>query len=130
MTPEDEEFDRIEREAKMKPSNISFNMTSPMPKAVMTLSCEGVWVDPSLSVDEAARTVLAAIDSQIKHMVAEVRMAEREACAKVCEAQKLKYEKRAAEPEEFRDINPEVARIAGMTCDFNAAAIRARKEQP
>ena len=52
--------------------------------------------------------------------------AEREACAKVCEAQKLKYEKRAEEPEEFRDINPEVARIAGMTCDFNAAAIRAR----
>lgn len=85
MTPEDEEFDRIEREAKMKPSNISFNMTNPMPKAVMTLSCEGVWVDPILSVDEAARTVLAAIDSQIKHMVTQVRMDEREACARVCE---------------------------------------------
>lgn len=85
MTPEDEEFERIEREAKMKPPNISFNMTNPMPKAVMTLSCEGIWVDPSLSVDEAARTVLAAIDGQIKYMVDEVRRAEREACARVCE---------------------------------------------
>lgn len=86
MTPKDEEFERIEREIKIKPANISFNMTNPMPKAVMTLSCEGIWVDPSLSVDEAARTVLAAIDGQIRHMVAEVRRAEREACARVCEA--------------------------------------------
>ena len=85
MTPEDEEFERIEREAKMKPPNISFNMTNPMPKAVMTLSCEGIWVDPSLSVDEAAKTVLAAIDGQIKYMVEEVRRAEREACARVAE---------------------------------------------
>jgi hypothetical protein len=85
MTPEDEEFERIEREAKMKPPNISFNMTNPMPKAVMTLSCEGIWVDPSLSVDEAARTVLAAIDGQIKYMVDEVRRAEREACARVAD---------------------------------------------
>ena len=59
-------------------------------------------------------------------LVAKISAMEREACAKVCEAQKLRYEERAAEPEEFRDINPEVAQIAGMTCDFNAAAIRAR----
>ena len=85
MTPEDEEFERIEREAKMKPSSISFNMTNPMPKAVMTLSCEGIWVDPTLSVDEAARTVLAAIDTQVKYMVDEVRRAEREACARVAD---------------------------------------------
>jgi len=85
MTPEDEEFERIEREAKMKPSCISFNMTNPMPKAVMTLSCEGIWVDPTLSVDEAARTVLAAIDTQVKYMVDEVRRAEREACARVAD---------------------------------------------
>ena len=68
------------------------------------------------AIRHAAQTRFAAI----------VAAAEREACAKVCEAQKLKYEKRAEDPEEFRDINPEVARIAGMTCDFNAAAIRAR----
>ena len=55
--------------------------------------------------------------------------AEREACARACEEQKLKYEQRAEELEEFRDINPEVARIAAMTCDFNADAIRARGQQ-
>ena len=51
---------------------------------------------------------------------------EREACAKVCEEKKLKYEERASRPEKVRDINPEVARIAGMTCDHCAADIRAR----
>ncbi len=68
----------------------------------------------------------STLEGMIERFAAIVAAAEREACAKVCEAQKLKYEKRAEEPEEFRDINPEVARIAGMTCDFNAAAIRAR----
>ena len=52
--------------------------------------------------------------------------AEREACAKVCEEQKRKYEERAAKPQNIRDISPEVARIAGIACDFDAAAIRAR----
>jgi hypothetical protein len=55
-----------------------------------------------------------------------VTAAEREACAKVCEEQKRKYEERAAKPQNIRDISPEVARIAGIACDFDAAAIRAR----
>ena len=57
-----------------------------------------------------------------------VAAAEREACAKVCEEKKSKYEERASKPDNVRDIDPEVARIAKMTCDFNAAAIRARGE--
>jgi len=55
-----------------------------------------------------------------------VTAVEREACAKVCEEQKRKYEERAAKPQNIRDISPEVARIAGIACDFDAAAIRAR----
>ena len=51
---------------------------------------------------------------------------EREACAKVCEEKKSRYEERASRPKKLRDIKPEVVLIAGMTCDFNAAAIRAR----
>ena len=58
-----------------------------------------------------------------------VAAAEREACAKVCEEKKSKYEERASKSENERDIDPEVARIAKMTCDFNAAAIRARGEK-
>ncbi len=57
-----------------------------------------------------------------------VAAAEREACAKVCEERKSKYEKRASKSEDERDIDPEVAQIAKMTCNFNAAAIRARGE--
>ena len=52
--------------------------------------------------------------------------AEREACAKVCEDMAKGYEERNARPEKTRDINPEVARIASMTCAFVEDAIRAR----
>lgn len=52
--------------------------------------------------------------------------AEREACAKVCENMAKGYEERSARPEKDRDINPDVARIAIMTCGFVEAAIRAR----
>jgi hypothetical protein len=52
--------------------------------------------------------------------------AEREACAKVCEDMAKGYEERNARPKEDRDINPEVARIASMTCAFVGDAIRAR----
>jgi hypothetical protein len=55
-----------------------------------------------------------------------VRADEREACAKVCEDMAKGYEERSARPKEDRDINPEVARIASMTCAFVGDAIRAR----
>ena len=51
---------------------------------------------------------------------------ERDACAKVCEEKKSSYEERASRPEKLRNIKPEVALIAGMTCDFIADAIRTR----
>ena len=54
-------------------------------EAVMTISREGICVDPSIPVDEAAKVVLAAIDTNIKNMVATAVQAEREACAKVCD---------------------------------------------
>ena len=66
------------------------------------------------------------IARQLERFAALVAAAEREVCAKVCEEQKRKYEERAAKPQNIRDISPEVARIAGIACDFDAAAIRAR----
>ena len=68
------------------------------------------------------------IEDLLKELEWQVAEREREACAKVCEEKKSKYEERASKPEDERDIDPEVARIAKMTCDFNAAAIRARGE--
>jgi hypothetical protein len=55
--------------------------------------------------------------------------AEREACAKVCDDMAKTYEERAAQPEKYRDINPDVARIAVMTCGFVEVAIRARGQR-
>ena len=65
---------------------------------------------------------------ELSRFAALVAAAEREECAKVCEERKSKYEKRASKSEDERDIDPEVAQIAKMTCNFNAAAIRARGE--
>ncbi len=68
------------------------------------------------------------VSLELERLVALVREDEREACAKVCEDMAKDYEGRAAQPEEDRDINPEVARIASMTCAFVMDAIRARGE--
>lgn len=48
---------------------------------VMRITRDGVWVNPDMSIDDTAKAVLAALDSQIKVLV----MAEREACAQVCD---------------------------------------------
>jgi hypothetical protein len=66
---------------------------------------------------------------RLKQFEALVRADEREACAKVCEDMAKGYEERNARPEQTRDINPEVARIASMTCAFVEDAIRARSEK-
>jgi hypothetical protein len=70
------------------------------------------------------------VSPALERLVALVRADEREACAKVCEDMAKGYEERNARPEENRDINPEVARIASMTCAFVGDAIRARSCPP
>ena len=51
---------------------------------VLRLSKEGIWANPDIPADEAAKLVLAAIDRNIKVLVEQAVAAEREACAKVC----------------------------------------------
>jgi hypothetical protein len=36
---------------------------------IMRLTKDGVWVNPDIKPEEAAQTVLSALDAQIKHMV-------------------------------------------------------------
>ena len=50
---------------------------------VMRITKDGVFVNPNVSIDHAARTVLEALDSQIKTLVRVAVEEEREACAKV-----------------------------------------------
>jgi hypothetical protein len=54
-------------------------------KEVLRLSKDGIWANPDIPADEAAKLVLAAIDQNIKVMVDKAVEAERDACAKVCE---------------------------------------------
>ena len=75
---------------------------------------------------EILSDALAESRREVDALVALARADEREACAKVCEDMAKGYEERNARPEENRDINPEVARIASMTCAFVEDAIRAR----
>ena len=57
------------------------------PVEVMRLSRDGVWINPDLKPGEAAQAVLNSIDAQIKVLVERAVQAEREECAKVCEAE-------------------------------------------
>ena len=51
-------------------------------KEVMRITRTGIWVNPDISVDEAAKAVLESIDENIKFLVQRAVEDEREACAK------------------------------------------------
>ena len=51
---------------------------------VLRLSKDGIWANPDIPVDEAAKLVLAAMEWNIKVLVDKAVADEREACAKVC----------------------------------------------
>lgn len=53
---------------------------------VLRLSKEGIWANPDIPADEAAKLVLEAIDCNIKVLVKGAIEAEREACAALVEA--------------------------------------------
>ena len=66
----------------MLPDTIHFHHTMNNDNTeVMRITRDGVWVNPDMSIDDTAKAVLAALDSQIKVLV----QSEREACAKVCD---------------------------------------------
>ena len=66
--------------------NITFHPGDPA-KEVMRIDKNGVKVNPEYSVDEATQHVLSALTAHIQHTVNHAVAAEREACAKVCEAE-------------------------------------------
>jgi hypothetical protein len=53
---------------------------------VLRLTQNGIWANPDVPPDEAAKLVLAALDFELSVLVQEAVKAEREACAKVCES--------------------------------------------
>jgi len=83
---------------------------------VLRLSKDGVWANPEIPADDAAKLVLEAIDYNIKMLVQKAVEEEREACAKVC-----------MEIEQSEPLSNRVGWEHG-TVDC-AAAIRARGEK-
>ena len=69
------------------PDTIHFNHTMENAKTeVMRITRDGVWVNPDMQVDETAKAVLDALDYQVKVLVQRAVEEEREACAKIVEA--------------------------------------------
>jgi len=52
---------------------------------VLRLSKDGIWANPDIPADDAAKFVLNAIGHNIEVLVQAAVKAEREACAKVCD---------------------------------------------
>jgi hypothetical protein len=65
------------------PTSIVFFGTFPMSNTkVMEITKDGISVNPDVSVDDAAKAVLNALEGYIKNLVERARYEEREACAK------------------------------------------------
>jgi len=52
---------------------------------VLRISSAGVWANPDIPCDEAAKKVLEALDSNIKHLLAHARKEELNACCDLLE---------------------------------------------
>jgi len=66
-----------------EPNTITFR--SEPATEVLRLSVDGIWANPDVPVDDAAKLVLAAVGDNINVLVQKAVQAEREACAKVCD---------------------------------------------
>ena len=66
-------------------NTIQFRSDSRFGTEVLRLSSDGIWANPDIPADDAAKLVLAAIDYNIKVLVQKAVEAEREACADVCD---------------------------------------------
>lgn len=67
-------------------NTIQFRSDSRPGTEVLRLSSDGIWANPDIPADDAAKLVLAAIDYNIKVLVQKAVEAERDACARMAEA--------------------------------------------
>jgi hypothetical protein len=65
-------------------NTIKFHSGTPATE-VLRLSKDGIWANPEIPVDDAAKLVLAVISDNIEILVQMAVLAEREACAKLVE---------------------------------------------
>ena len=67
----------------MTPNTFRFP-TGPNGTEVLRLSKDGIWANPDIPADDAAKLVLTMLDNSIKSLVQKAVEKERDACAKVC----------------------------------------------
>jgi hypothetical protein len=67
-------------------NTIQFHSGTPATE-VLRLSKDGIWANPEIPADDSAKLVLAAIGDNIEILVQKAVLAEREACAKLIEAE-------------------------------------------
>ena len=67
----------------MRTNTIIFSSNEPSVE-VLRLSKDGIWANPDVPADDAAKLVLEAIHYNIKVLVQKAVEDEREACAKLC----------------------------------------------
>jgi len=72
-------------------NTIQFHSGTPATE-VLRLTKDGIWANPEIPADDAAKLVLEAIDANIKILVQKAVQAEREACAKVCDEVNREYD--------------------------------------
>ena len=70
----------------MTDSETLFKLIEDNPLEILRITKEGVWANPDIPVDEAAKKVLEAIDHNIKVLVQKAVEEEREECASVAES--------------------------------------------
>jgi hypothetical protein len=66
-------------------NTIQFHSGTPATE-VLRLSKDGIWANPDIPADDAAKLVLEAIDHNIKILVQKAVLDEREACAQLIES--------------------------------------------
>jgi hypothetical protein len=66
----------------MTPNTFRFP-TGPNGTEVLRLSKDGIWANPDIPADDAAKLVLSMLDNSIKSLVQKAVEKERDACAKV-----------------------------------------------
>jgi len=70
----------------MTDSEMLFKLIEDDPIEILRITKKGVWANPDIPVDEAAKKVLEAIDHNIKVLVQKAVEEEREECANVAES--------------------------------------------
>jgi hypothetical protein len=66
-------------------NTIQFHSGTPATE-VLRLTKDGIWANPDIPADDAAKLILEAIDANIKILVQKAVAAEREACWRLCDA--------------------------------------------